>query len=271
MVADGTIAYLRAILSSALAHAMREDELSRNVASAVRLGPIRGRLFEPFTAAEARRFLAAVEGDEWQVLFGLALRTGLRRGELLGLKWTDLDLDGGSLTVARTLQRTKDGPRLLPTKTVGSQRRILLPGTVLASLAAHQARQQAQARQHGPGSNPDGLVFTTGAGQMVADPGSINKHLAGACTKAGVRLVRFHDLRHSCATLLLEQGVELVTIKDLLGHSQIHTTADVYAHVRLRLHQEAIEAMGRALHDQPPDDRGDDAVGPEDDDGLVAA
>jgi integrase len=264
-VTDGTIAYLRVILSSALAHAMREDELSRNVASAVQLGPIRGRLFEPFTAEEARQFLATIQHDQWQTLFGLALRTGLRRGELLGLKWTDLDPDGATLTVTRTLQHTRDGPRLLPTKTVGSQRRILLSHAVLASLAQHRKRQHAQAQAHGPGFNPHGLVFTTESGQPVADPGSINKHLTAACIKAGIRRIRFHDLRHSCATLLLEQGVELITIKELLGHTQIHTTADIYAHVRLRLHQEAPDALGRALHDDRKPD------GPSDDGGPATA
>src|SRR5690606_32781510 len=137
---------------------------------AVRLGPIRGRLFEPFTADEDRRFLAAIEGDRWQMLFELALRSGLRRGALLGLKWTDLALAAATLTVARTLQRTKDGPKLLPTKTVGSQRRILLPKAVVARLAEHRKQQQAEARRRGPGFNPYGLVFTTEAGQPVGDP-----------------------------------------------------------------------------------------------------
>lgn len=179
-----------------------------------------------------------------------------------GLKWTDLDEVGGTLTVVRTLQRTKDGPRLLPTKTIGSQRRIVLPRAVLASLAVHRRGQQAQARRHGEGFNPYGLIFATPTGQPVADPGSLNKHLTAICKRAGVRRIRFHDLRHSCATLLLEQGVELVVIKELLGHTKLHTTADIYAHVRLRLQQEAIEAMGRALADQHDDaDDQDDGTG----------
>jgi integrase len=262
-ITDGTIAYLRAILSSALSHAMREDDLPRNVASAVRLGLARPKLFEPLTAGEARKLLEAATLNRWRVLFELALRTGLRRGELLGLKWTDIDLDTGTLTVTRTLQRTAAGLQLFPTKTVGSQRRILLPRSGVVSLVEHRRRQQAEARGNPTRWNPHGLVFVT-AGGLPVDAGALNKNLTTLCEIAGIHRIRFHDLRHSCATLLLEQGVELVTIKELLGHAQIHTTADIYAHVRLRLQQDAIEAMGRALHDDPDSPPPHDSEGTDD-------
>src|SRR5207244_229610 len=111
------------------------------------------------------------------------------------------------------------------------------------------------------------LVFATATGGPL-DPAAVHRNHQILCEIADVRYIRFHDLRHTCATLLLEQGVDLVTVKDLLGHAQIHTTADVYAHVRLRLQRKAIEAIGDALqstddsHDTPDDD-GEYGPGPE--------
>lgn len=123
-----TLAYVHSVLKSALEHAVREEEIPRNVARNVRTGTPRPRRFEPLTADEARTFLAATSGHRLQPLFELALHTGLRKGELLGLRWEDLDLVGGTASIRRTLQRTSSGGlTALPTKTKSSERRIVLP------------------------------------------------------------------------------------------------------------------------------------------------
>jgi integrase len=248
-ISAGTVAYLRAILSSALAHAVAEDELPRNVASSARLGTYRAANFEPLTATEARRLLAASRTYRLGALVELALRTGLRKGEALGLKWTDLDLDASVLNVRRTLQHDPAGGlSFYPTKNESSARRIHLPAECVSSLKLHKERQDAEREKAGEAWKEHGLVFTKVNGTPM-EGSTLTRQFGKLCENAGIRRIRFHDLRHSCATLLLEQGVELVTIKELLGHSQIHTTADIYAHVRPRLQRDAIEAMGDALRD----------------------
>jgi integrase len=142
-----------------------------------------------------------------------------------------------------------------PTKTESSQRRIALPRECVISLRAHQDRQHAEREDVGESWPGHGLVFTKPDGSPL-EASTLTRRFGKVCDAAGIRRVRFHDLRHSCATLLLEQGVDLVTIKDLLGHSQIHITADVYAHVRPRLQRDAIEAMGNALRDDDGDPPG---------------
>ena len=250
--------YVRAVVSTALAHAVREELLARNVATPARLPTPRSTPFLPFTAGEARRYLAAAANHRHGALFELALRTGMRRGELLGLQWTDLDLDAGYLSVRRTLSRVNGTPTFQPTKTVHSQRRILLPTACINSLTRYRTRQDLDRRAAGAAWRGLDLVFANTIGGPL-DPARVHRYHATICQLAGVRHIRFHDLRHTCATLLLEEGVELVTIKELLGHAQIHVTAEVYAHVRPRLKRNAMEAMNRALHvddeDDPPESR----------------
>jgi integrase len=252
-IKPATVRYVRAILSAALADGVREDLLGRNVASAVRLPTPRSD-FQPFTLGESRRYLLAAAYHRHGVLYELALRTGLRRGELLGLQWADIDLQAGHLTVRRTLARTKGGPTFQPVKTHRSARRIVLPRDCVTSLKRYKQRQDIDRRDAGAAWKDTGLVFATTTGGPL-DPAAVHRNHQILCEIADVRYVRFHDLRHTCATLLLEQGVDLVTVKDLLGHAQIHTTADVYAHVRLRLQRKAIEAIGDAL--QSTDDSND--------------
>jgi len=242
-----TLAYIHSVLKSALEHAVREEEIPRNVARNVRMGTPRPRRFEPLTVDEARDLLTAVRGHRLQALFELALRTGLRKGELLGLRWEDLDLTGGTASVRRTLQRTNSsGLTALPTKTQSSERRIALPGECLHSLRDHRDQQRREREAAGAGWRDSGYVFTRPDGSPI-EGATLTRHFTALLRRAKLRRIRFHDLRHSAATLLLEQGVELVVIKELLGHAHIGVTATVYAHVRLRLQRQAIDTLGRAL------------------------
>jgi integrase len=243
-----TLSYIHSVLKSALEHAVREEEIPRNVARNVRTGTPRPRRFNPLTTDEARRFLAATQGHRLVALFELALRTGLRKGELLGLRWEDLDLDGGTATIRRTLQRTRTGGLTnLPTKTISSERRIALPASCVTSLRAHREHQAQEKEKAGSDWQGSGHVFTRPDGHPI-EPATLTRRFNALLRNAHLRPIRFHDLRHSTATLLLEQGVELVVIKELLGHAHIGVTATVYAHVRLRLQRDAIDLLGRALH-----------------------
>ncbi|MFE3856025.1 tyrosine-type recombinase/integrase [Streptomyces griseorubiginosus] len=242
-----TLTYVHSVLKSALEHAVREEEIPRNVARNVRTGTPRPRRFEPLTAEEAREFLAAASGHRLQALFELALHTGLRKGELLALRWEDLDLDKGTAAVRRTLQRTSAGGlTTLPTKTRASERRIALPARCIQSLKHHHEQQQREREAAGTTWQHNGHVFTTPQGRPI-DPTNLTRAFTTLLHRAGLRRIRFHDLRHSTATLLLEQGVELVVIKELLGHAHIGVTATVYAHVRLRLQRDAINTLSTAL------------------------
>jgi integrase len=180
----------------------------------------------------------------------LAPRTGLRKGELLGLRWEDLD--GGT-----ALHRSRaQGLTVLNTKILTSERRIALPTECINSLKIHQEQQQEERQAAGTVWTDNGLVFTTLNGQPL-DPTNLTRRFRRLLHSAELRTIRFHDLRHSTATLLLEQGVDLVVIKELLGHAHIGVTAGVYAHVRLRLQRQAIDTLGSILGptdvpDDPP-------------------
>jgi len=257
-----TVTYVHSVLKSALEHAVREDELPRNVARNVKTAAPRPRRFQPLTAAEARQFLDAARADRLHALYELALRTGLRKGELLGLRWEDLDLDGGTASIRRTLQRTNSaGLTALPTKTQSSERRIALPTECLRSLEQHRDRQRQEREAAGTGWKASDYVFTRPDGSPIEGV-TVTRHFNTFLRRATLRRIRFHDLRHSAATLLLEQGVELVVIKELLGHAHIGVTATVYAHVRLRLQRDAIDLLGNALRNPAeavtrPDDDGE--------------
>ncbi|MFJ5139025.1 tyrosine-type recombinase/integrase [Streptomyces sp. NPDC088707] len=242
-----TVTYVHSVLKSALEHAVREDELPRNVARNVKAATPRPRRFRPLTATEARQFLDAARADRLHALYELALRTGLRKGELLGLPWEDLDLTTGTASIRRSLQRTRTGGLThLPTKTRASERRIALPTECLHSLKEHKQQQDKERGTAGSAWQDSGLVFTTPTGRPL-DPANLTRSFRSFLDQAGLRRIRFHDLRHSTATLLLEQGIDLVVIKELFGHAHIGVTAGVYAHVRLRLQRQAIETLSNTL------------------------
>jgi len=195
--------------------------------------------------AEARQLLQAANSDRLHALYELALRTGSRKGELLGLHWEDLDV--GTASIHHSLQRTRSQRlTVLNTKTLASSRRIALLTECINSLKIHQERQEEERRAAGTGWTDNGLVFTTPMGRPL-DPTNLTRPFRRLLHYAGLRTIRFHDLRHSTVTLLLEQGVYLVVIKELLGHAHIGVTASVYAYVRLRLQRQAIDTLSNVL------------------------
>lgn len=208
VLSAATIRYTHGILRTALLDAVREERLGRNVAKLVTPPAANSKRTEPWTAAEAAAFLAYVRGRErFAEAFELALRTGLRIGELLALSWDDVDLKAGTIRVRRSVRRhlgIGSGLVLSEPKTAASRRRIPLPPgcTELLGRQRQRERQKRHKAAAGEGSSETGLVFTTLTGTTL-DPVHVSKAFYIACERSGVRRIRFHDLRHTCATLML--------------------------------------------------------------------
>jgi integrase len=173
---------------------------------------------------------------------------GLRRGELLALAWDDVDLEGGIIRVRRTLQRLRgQGLVFGPPKSTRSRRSIPLPESSRAALLSHCERQEVERLAAGDSWQESGLVFTTSVGTVV-EPRNLSRTFEHLMEGSGVRRIRFHDLRHTCASLLLAQGVSPRVVMDVLGHSQLSITMDLYSHVMPSALRDAADAMDRALN-----------------------
>jgi integrase len=246
-----TVEYLRAILRAALNTAMAWELIQRNAAALADPPKRESADIHPFTAEEARRFLEAIRGHRLEALFSVTLALGLRKGEALGLGLQDVDLEARVVTVRRSLQRVQIGDEpsrleLSEVKTDRSRRRIPLPKFVVEVLRGHlqrRARERLQARGRWEES---GLMFCTPIGTPI-DPRNALAEFHQALKAAKLPRRSFHSLRHSCATLLLNQGVSARTIMEILGHSSIRVTMDAYAHVFPAIQQEAMAEMHRIL------------------------
>ncbi|PWU49662.1 site-specific integrase [Micromonospora globispora] len=258
-VSARTVQQVHAVLRAMLSQAVREELLARNVARLVQAPAPEREEIHPWAEAEARAFLAAVRAHRLHALFVVALALGLRRGELLGLRWSDVDLDAGQLWVWQTLQRVRgDGVVFGPPKSRRSRRVLTMPVVVVQALKRHRS-VQAHERKLADGQwQETGLVFTTATGRHV-EPRNLNTAFGRLIARAGVRPIRFHDLRHTCATLLLAAGVSPRVVMDILGHSQIAVTMNIYGHVMPAMQQEAAGHIDAALSEpEEADDGGDD-------------
>ncbi len=244
--APRTVQYMHAVLRRALVQAFKWGLVVQNVATLVDRPQVRRPEVKPFDPEQARALLVAVKGDRLEALYSVALAVGLRRGEALGLHWDDVDLDAGTLRVRCTLQRVDGKLRLEPTKTDRSRRTIALPQTVAVALRVHRARQLRERLAAGSRWQETGLVFTTGIGTPL-EPRNVTRHFRNVLTKTGLPLKRFHDLRHTCASLLLVQGVHPRVVMEILGHSQISMTMDTYSHVMPVLQHDAASQMDALL------------------------
>lgn len=204
---------------------------------------------QPLTPDEARRFLASIQGDRLEALYSVALTMGLRQGEALGLRWQDVDLEMGYLRVSKQLQRFNGKLQLVEPKTKRSRRSLAMPSTITRGLSHHRSIQAGERQIAGSRWIETGLVFTTPIGTGLEGT-NITKEFHRKLARAGLPQRRFHDLRHSCATLLLVQGVSPRVVMDVLGHSQIGLTMNTYSHVIPDLRREAARRMDDLILDR---------------------
>ena len=241
-----TVKYIRTILRVALNQAVKWDLVPRNVIAAVPVPRIERHEVRAMTPDEARRFLDAIRGNRLEALYTVALALGLRQGEALGLHWADVDLDTGTLRVRWSLQRIAKTLQLVAPKTEHSKRTITIPPPAVAALRAHRVRQMEERLRAGAAWQDTGLVFTTPIGTPL-DKANLGKRFKAVLKQVGLPSMRFHDLRHCCASLLLAQNVHPKVVQEILGHSQISMTLDLYSHVLPAAKSDAADLMGRLL------------------------
>jgi integrase len=241
-----SVAYIHQVLRTALQLAVRWEMVPRNVASLVDRPRRVRKEIHPLAPAEARRFLIAVRGHRLEALFSVALALGLRQGEALGLSWQDVDLKARTLKVRNQLQRIGGRLVLVEPKSDRSRRTLVIPATIVESLREHEKRQVAEKLWAGSGWKETGLVFTNRAGEPI-QARHVIEQFHQELKKAGLERRRFHDLRHSCATLLLVQGVAPRVVMEILGHSEIGLTMNTYSHVVPELQRDAADRMESLL------------------------
>ncbi len=196
--------------------------------------------------AQAKALLEAAKGDRLEALYVLAVSAGLREGELLGLRWEDVDLDRGIVRVRRQLTRTRDGLLFTAPKR-GKSRGVRITQGAVGALSDHRRRQNEDRLRLGTLWQDGGLVFTSTVGTPVGIGNLTYRSFRPLLERAGLPRIRVHDLRHTAATLLLGKGVHPKIVQEMLGHSTIAQTMDTYSHVLPDMQDGAVAAMQDAL------------------------
>ena len=242
-----SVRYTRTILRMALKTAFERKLIPFNpAADGIRMPDVEHKEVEAIEVDQAKALLQAVQGHRLGALFTLLIYTGLRKGECLGLHWADVDLDARRLLVRTNLQKI-NGEFVMGSPKTGKSRRILtIPPSAAAALREYRSRQLTERMKLGADWTDSGLVFTTEWGTPL-DPRNVKRVLDGLLADAKLPHYRIHDLRHACATLLLAQGEDLKTISEILGHSSIVVTANIYAHVSESSKAAAIDRLGEAI------------------------
>ncbi|MEU8467941.1 site-specific integrase [Streptomyces sp. NPDC029006] len=220
----------------------------RNVAKLVQVQTPRYRVGRGLSAVEAKKLLAEVRDDRLGAAYVLALYLGLRRGELLGLHWADIDLEGGSLEIRTALQRVDGALVLTAPKTRRSERPVPLPRVCVDALRRHWAGQKAELTAAGERWRETGLVFTTRLGTAI-EPRNLNRYFYPIRERLGLD-VRFHDLRHTCVTLLLGLCIPPHIVRDIVGHSALDVTMNIDTHADLTEKRAALDRLGSLLADE---------------------
>jgi integrase len=238
-----SVHHLRAILRTGLANAVRWGAVPRNVVTLTDPPRVPDQHVTVLDPAQAGTLLRAAAGHDHEALITVAIALGLRQGEALGLRWQDVDLGGRQLHVRNALQRLDGHLQLVEPKTEQSRRTITLPSAVVAALQLQRAHQAAQ---RGALIHESGYVFAHPDGSPL-DGTRVTRQFQRLLATAGLPRMTFHQLRHSCASLLLAQGVSPKGVQEVLGHSNVSTTLNIYSHLLPSVRQDIADAMDRML------------------------
>jgi integrase len=237
---------VHSVLRNALAAAVREELVGRNVAKLVKISGPAYKVHRGLSADQASHLLKAAADDRLYALYVLALYLGLRRGEILGLGWDDIDFDKETLTVRHSLQRVGGRLTVVTPKTRTSERTLPLLEVIAKVLKEHQARQRAERAAAGKDWQDTGFVFTTTVGTPM-EPDNLRRSWKPLCEALGLEGVRFHDTRHTCVTLLLNAKVPPHIVREIAGHSAIDVTMEIYAHASLEDKRAALQKLAEQL------------------------
>jgi len=237
-----TIQLVHVTLHCAFAQAVKEGLIGHNPLEAVERPKVETKRYSIFTEEQARAFIAAAKGHPYEALFFLALTTGMRKGEILGLMWSDVDWEKSTLRVDRQLQPVSyEGGALVPTKTKSGRRHIMVGKVAIALLKEHHQRQEMQKAVAGNRWQEHGMIFTTSIGTYI-DQTKVSRAFKRILREAGLPDIRFHDLRHTSISILLDNGTPVNTVQSRAGHSKASVTTDIYGHAMARS-QEAAARM----------------------------
>ena len=234
-------------LSQALATGVKQGLIARNVADLVDPPRVPAASRTVWTAQECRTFIQASRSHRLDPFWMLAISTGLRRGQLLGLRWQDIDFEQSKLSVHQSVGVLAGAPTISAPKTAKSRRDVLLPATVTQALHDHLDRAQLKTDRQ-----PAELVFSTSLGGPI-HPNNLSRSFNAIIQSAGLPRIRFHDLRHTHATLLLAANQPVHAVSERLGHARSSITLDVYAHVIPGMQQDAVAALDRLLSERVPE------------------
>jgi len=246
-----TVRYHHAVIHVALKTAVKWGLLSRNPADAVTLPKVQHNEMNTWGEDEINQFLEAAKDSPYYTLFHTALFTGMRRCEILGLKWADVDFIMSQLYVNRGLHHLKDGSYVFTEpKSARSRRTIALPPSAILLLREHREKQALEWAMLGKTLTDAGLVFCTLEGEPLR-PNTITRAWKTLAARCGLPVIRLHDARHTHASIMLKQGIHLKVVQERLGHSSIQITLDIYSHVVPGLQAAAAQRFDEILNRSP--------------------
>jgi integrase len=250
-LSPSTVRRVHAVLHKALEEAVKGDLIPRNPATHANRPKVKQDEIEPLDASQAAAFLKAAKGDRFEALYILCLMCGLRQGEALALRWRDIDLDGGTLRVNLQLQRVRGGGGLQFSEPKNASRRTVgLPQRAVSALKSHRKRQLEEKLAAGSLYRDEGLVFASGHGTPIDAQNVVNRYYKPLLKRAGLPPIRFHDLRHSCLSLLAQRGEPIRDLQALAGHATAAFTLQRYTHHYDASARRTAEAIDDILPDE---------------------